>query len=152
MDPELPVLPTKTPTCEGCVAHCCRYISIEIDRPEAKWQYDQVRWMLLHDGISVGVDEQNDWYVEIQARCGELDDRNLCRSYLTRPKLCEDYSNEECPVWSAAPAYKLEFRTADEFTAWLDERGVDWRYKSHEKRQPPGRLELAGKRRRMAER
>jgi hypothetical protein len=146
MDLELPVLPNTKPTCDGCVAHCCRYISIEIDRPDTKWQYDQIRWMLLHGGISVGVNAENEWYVEIQARCEELDERNMCRSYLTRPQLCEDYSNEECPVWSPGSAYEFEFKTEAEFTAWLDQRGVDWRYKAHEKRELPGRLQLAGKR------
>ena len=107
--------------------------------------------VLLHQGIGVGVDEAGDWYVEIQARCGELGADNLCANYLTRPQLCEDYSTEECPVWNPGSAYAFEFKTADEFTAWLDKKGVDWRYKAHEKRQMPGRLELAGKRRKVAE-
>ena len=137
METELPVRSNTTPHCD-----------VEIDRPESKWQYDQVRWMLLHEGISVYVDHDNDWYLEVQTRCGELTEKNLCRSYLERPKLCEEYSPEQCQVWNPEPPSKMEFKTADEFTAWLDSRGIDWRYKSFEKREAPGKLRLARKRRR----
>jgi Fe-S-cluster containining protein len=138
MSIELPVLGTAGATCEGCVAHCCRYVLIEVDKPTSKSDYDQIRWLLLHENISLGIGEDSCWYIEVATRCKELDERNLCRSYLNRPDLCEKYDPEECLVWNPDPAYKHEFKTADEFLAWLDERGVDWRYKAHEKRVMPG--------------
>src|SRR2546430_2043522 len=89
------------------------WICVPIAPPESKWQYGQVRWMLLHEGISVYVDHDNDWYLEVQTRCGELTEKNLCRSYLERPKLCEEYSPERCQVWNPEPPSKMEFKTAD---------------------------------------
>ena len=137
MNVELPVLRTGKPNCAGCVAYCCRYIVIEIDRPTSKADYDQIRWLLLHENISVGVGVDDSWFVEVATRCGELDEQNMCRSYLDRPDLCEKYEPEECAVWNPDPPYKHEFKTAAEFISWLEERGVNWRFKGHERRRMP---------------
>jgi Fe-S-cluster containining protein len=135
---DLPMLPPSgAPTCEGCPAHCCRYISVEIDRPDTKWQYDQIRWMLVHQNISVYVDHDGDWFVEFKTRCRELGEDNLCRSYERRPDLCRKYEAEECPVWNPGSPHKHEFKTEAEFTAWLDSKGRDWRYRAHEVRPEP---------------
>jgi uncharacterized protein len=138
---DLPVLNSGAPTCEGCAAHCCRYITIEIDKPDTKWQYDQIRWMLLHQDVSVFVDNEGDWLVEFPARCEELGEDNLCRSYGSRPDLCRRYEADECPVWNPSPPHKVEFKTADQFTAWLDSKKKDWRYRSHQEKPaaPPSR-------------
>ena len=148
MDLELPVLKTGTPTCEGCIAHCCRYILIEIDKPEAKWQYDQIRWMLLHQSVTVGVDNDGDWFVEVPTKCTQLGPDNKCMSYLKRPHLCETYSTEECQVWNPQAPYKLEFRKHEEFIAWLDKRGVDWRYTADEQRAQPNKIRMKKARKR----
>ncbi|MBI5838122.1 MAG: YkgJ family cysteine cluster protein [Candidatus Eisenbacteria bacterium] len=141
---DLPVLPSTRPTCDGCVAHCCRYVSVEIDRPEAKWQHDQIRWMLVHENISVYVNPDGDWFVEFKTRCGELGEDNLCRSYERRPDLCRRYEPDACPVWSTEPAHRHEFHTADEYTAWLDSRNIDWRFRAHEPQAAaPGRRATA---------
>ncbi len=116
------------PTCRGCVAHCCRYISVEIDPPSAKWQYDQVYWMLLHENVAVYQEREGGWYVEFTTRCRALTEKNLCSRYETRPQLCRDYSNESCPVWNKDELYKVRFEDAEAFAHWLEDRGVDWRF------------------------
>ncbi len=141
MDLELPIIKREgTPTCEGCPAHCCRYITVEIDRPEAKWQYDQIRWMLLHEKVSVYVDPDGDWFVEFKTRCRALGEDHLCTIYPERPDLCSSYDAAECPVWNPKPYAKAEFHSAEEFVAWMDQRGIDWRFKAHERR--PERLAM----------
>lgn len=117
------------PTCQGCVAHCCRYITVEIDKPEAKWQYDQIYWMLLHQDVSVYQELSGEWFVEFTTRCSALNERNLCSIYEDRPQLCRDYSNESCQVWNNDPLYKVHFADAESFARYLDEKGVNWRYK-----------------------
>ena len=118
------------PTCQGCVAHCCRYITVEIDKPEAKWQYDQIYWMLLHENVSVYQElDGGGWFVEFTTRCKALNEQNLCSIYEERPQLCRDYSNETCQVWNDGPLYKLHFKDAESFARHLDEKGVNWRYK-----------------------
>src|SRR5687767_11452053 len=47
-------LPAGNP-CEGC-DHCCRYVSIQIDRPRSKHDFSNIRWYLLHKNISVMID------------------------------------------------------------------------------------------------
>lgn len=117
------------PTCQGCVAHCCRYITVEIDKPEAKWQYDQIHWMLLHENVSVYQETSGEWFVEFTTRCKALNERNLCSIYEDRPQLCRDYSNESCQVWNDDPIYKVRFEDAASFEHYLDAKGVNWRYK-----------------------
>ena len=116
------------PTCQGCVAHCCRYISVEIDTPNTKWQYDQILWMLLHENVSIYV-EEGEWFVEFQSRCRALNESNLCSIYPDRPKVCRDYSNETCSVWSESDPKDLRFDSAQAFAEYLDGKKVNWRFK-----------------------
>ena len=102
-----PVDDTKTwraaggkPTCQGCVAHCCRYVAVEIDKPDTKWQYDQILWMLVHENVAVYIEADGEWYVEFKTKCSARGEANLCKIYEDRPRLCRDYSNETCGVWS----------------------------------------------------
>ena len=54
--------------CEKCVGLCCRYLALPIDTPKTKGDFDDVRWYLAHEGISVFV-EEGDWYINIANRC-----------------------------------------------------------------------------------
>lgn len=126
------------PTCAGCVAHCCRYVAVEIDRPRRKWQYDQIHWMLMHAGVSLFVDRGGKWYVEFRTPCEQLGEDNRCTIYETRPKLCREYRVADCPVWSDGQAHRLRFESAQAFAAHLDARGIDWRYREGAAPRAPG--------------
>jgi hypothetical protein len=119
------------PSCTGCVAHCCRYVAVEIDKPGAKWQFDQILWMLLHESLAVFVEHSGRWYVEFRTKCRALSDANRCSIYETRPQLCRDYDIETCPVWNDGEAYRWRWESAEAFEAFLDGRGVNWRYRSN---------------------
>jgi len=106
-------------TCRGCVAHCCRYVAVEIDRPRAGWQYDQIYWMLLHDSVAVYVNRRGKWFVEFQTRCHALDDKNRCSIYDERPGVCREYEVETCPVWGVGEAHRMRFESAEEFQDYL---------------------------------
>ena len=126
------------PTCTGCVAHCCRYVAVEIDRPRSKWQYDQIYWMLLHAGVSLFVDPAGKWYIEFRTRCEQLAEDNRCAIYDRRPNLCKQYEVVDCPVWSDGEAHRLRFETAESFAAYLDGKGIDWRYRNGEPERKAG--------------
>ena len=81
--------------CEHCAAACCRYIALPIDKPSTKRDYDDMRWYVMHEGVTVFV-EDGDWYVQYQTRCKNLGADNLCGVYETRPEICRDYSAGEC--------------------------------------------------------
>ena len=45
--------------CEHCAAACCRYLALPIDKPTTKRDYDDIRWYLMHEGVSVFVEESD---------------------------------------------------------------------------------------------
>src|SRR5262245_36414428 len=107
------------PTCDGCVAHCCRYVAVEIESPRSKWQLDQIRWMLLHENVSVYVGTDRHWYVEFRTRCKALGPDNRCTIYEDRPDLCRHYKVETCPVWATGKTHVVRFDSEPAFAAYL---------------------------------
>lgn len=81
--------------CEHCLAACCRYIALPLDKPTTQRDYDDIRWYLMHQGICVFV-EEGDWYVQFQARCKNLGVDNRCGIYESRPEICREYEPGEC--------------------------------------------------------
>lgn len=117
-------------TCLTCGA-CCRYIASEIDRPTAKQDYDNIRWYLLHEGVHVFVDHDRSWYVEVEKRCSYLGTDNRCTNYGERPMICRRHGAGEtgCEQRSDEDPFLVRFSTVDEFDAYLDDRGIEWRWK-----------------------
>ena len=118
------------PHCGGCNGICCRHIALEIDRPTTKREYDHIRWYLLHEGVSVFVEEGNHWYVQFSTPCIALDDRARCSAYSDRPRICRDYAVNECVRHLEELAPVLDFQTADQFVQWLDKEDIDWRFRN----------------------
>jgi uncharacterized protein len=108
-----------TPTCEGCIAHCCRYVAVEIERPRAHWQLDQIRWLLLHENVSVYLGTDRKWYVEFRTKCRELGDDHRCNIYAERPDLCAAYEVKTCPRWATGAAHVVRFESAKAFADYL---------------------------------
>lgn len=120
-------------TCEGCGAQCCRHVTVSLERPTCKRDYDEILWFLMHRGVSVYVDDDNDWFVEFETECEALDGE-ICAAYESRPKLCADYDITSCVRFGEGPYYKVRWVNRGEFISWLEGKGIDWRYK----RRPPG--------------
>jgi hypothetical protein len=106
--------------CQACGARCCRHIALEIDKPTCKQDYDNVRWYLLHEGITVFVDHDGDWHVEFPSPCSFLGPDDRCRRYTERPRVCRDYPARDT---------LCEYETADQFVRYLEGRGIDWKFK-----------------------
>ena len=87
--------------CEHCAAACCRYIALPIDKPRTRRDYDDIRWYVMHEGISVFV-EEGDWYIQIKTTCKNLQADNRCGIYQTRPEICREYEPGDCD-YSTAP-------------------------------------------------
>jgi Fe-S-cluster containining protein len=107
------------PTCDGCVAHCCRYVSVEIETPRAQWQRDQVRWLLLHENVSVYVGTDRHWYVEFRTKCKALGDDHRCGIYEQRPDLCRGYETRTCPRWAEGLGHLVRFDAEREYAEYL---------------------------------
>jgi Fe-S-cluster containining protein len=116
---ELPLvsLPGSHP-CSDC-AQCCRYIATQIDDPSAFRDYENIYWYLAHRDVSVYIDHDGDWYLEFRTVCKHLSPSNTCGIYAERPKICEDYSFEECEVTTREPGYRERFESHAQLLDWL---------------------------------
>lgn len=81
--------------CDHCTGKCCRYFSLPIDTPNGWDDYDSMRWYLAHDGTVIYV-EGGSWYILILTPCKYLSADNRCGIYLNRPKICAEYTTNEC--------------------------------------------------------
>jgi len=76
---------TKKSQCERCTGLCCRYFALPIETPETKEDYDDIRWYLCHEDITVFV-EDGDWYLNVKNKCRHLSNKDYkCLIYDKRP-------------------------------------------------------------------
>lgn len=94
--------------CEHCAAACCRYLALPLDKPRTIRDYDDIRWYLMHEGISAFV-EDGDWFIQIQTRCRNLGADNRCNVYETRPRICREYEPGSCDYSGSDYGYDYFF-------------------------------------------
>lgn len=104
-------------SCLQC-AKCCTYVAIGINAPTTPKLATEVLWHLYHQGVSVCRDEAGEWYVQIEARCRNLGEGNLCSVYLNRPHICRAYDDQACEV-NAPQAGLIEFKEPKRFLEYL---------------------------------
>ena len=104
--------------CEKCAGLCCRYLALPIEKPTSKADYDDVRWYLAHEGISVFV-EDGDWYINIANRCKFLNADNRCDIYEHRPRICRGYQEENCDFHGGDYGYDLYFTSIEELDEYM---------------------------------
>jgi Fe-S-cluster containining protein len=88
-------LPAGSCLCDHCTGKCCRYFSLPIKTPVTWDDYDEVRWFLAHGQTLVYI-EKGVWYLLVMTRCQYLQADNRCGIYLTRPKICREYTTDDC--------------------------------------------------------
>ena len=85
--------------CNECDAECCRYITLDYATPKDSEDWDEVKWMLLHKGVMVYLDNDGDWQVEIRTPCKYIDEKTFkCNNYRDRPEVCKDHGTHECEL------------------------------------------------------
>ncbi len=94
--------------CEHCTGQCCRYLALPIDAPEDREEFDDIRWYLLHKGVSVFV-EDGEWYLYLAADCRHLLPDHRCGLYETRPRICRQYTTENCDYHSGEYGWEQHF-------------------------------------------
>ena len=105
--------------CEQCTGLCCRYIALEIDKPETKKDFDNIRWYIAHQRVSVFV-ERGRWYLQVREKCAYLTKENRCAIYENRPAICRRHDPENCE-FTGKPEYKYHFKKPAEIEAFYDE-------------------------------
>jgi hypothetical protein len=118
----------KALPCEQCNALCCRYVAVELETPDCRQDYDNIRWYLLHNNVKVFTNYDDEWYLEFVTDCSKLDDQGRCTGYTNRPQLCRDHGDDDdiqCEFMDNP--YNLLFETAEQFEQWLDRQNIEWR-------------------------
>ena len=101
------------PMCGECGGKCCQYFCFQIDVPDTFEEFDDLRWYLLHDGITIHVDD-GDWYISIANRCKALGDDGRCAVYEDRPVICRRYSMANCDFTAGDYGYDELFQTPED--------------------------------------
>ena len=95
--------------CEKCTGLCCRYFALPIETPEDREDYDDIRWYLCHENITIFV-EEGDWYLNVKNKCGHLSSKDYrCKIYDKRPKICRGYRHKDCDFVEGEYEYELHF-------------------------------------------
>ena len=119
---ELPLaqLPGVHP-CSECGA-CCAYVAVEIDNPSAFDDYDHIYWYLTHRDVSVYVDWEGDWFIEFATVCEHMTQAKTCGIYEERPRICSDFSWNECEKNTRESAHKVRFTKPSELLDFMKEK------------------------------
>ncbi len=108
-----------TTKCGGCIALCCRYLAVEVDRPTEPSDFDTLRWLMLHDRTQVFVEGRR-WFVQIFNPCTALGPDQRCTIYDHRPEICRQYDSDWCEKdeLEQGKSDDLTFRTLPELEAY----------------------------------
>jgi len=106
-----------TVDCRDCDAKCCRYFCFEIDAPDDFNEFEDLRWYLCHEGVSLHI-EDGDWYIALANPCKMLGDDNRCRIYDERPMICREYDMGNCDRAEGEYEHDEEFHTPEELEAY----------------------------------
>jgi len=100
--------------CNGCPALCCKFVAVELDEPDCETDWDEIKWMLCHENITVYKDNDGDWLVEFATRCKMLDEKDNCKIYDKRPQLCRDHDPESCVRHGEGDVYEILFEKPED--------------------------------------
>jgi len=109
----------KKNLCDQCSGLCCRYIALPIETPETRKDYDDIRWYLCHEHISVFV-EDGDWYISVKNVCKYLcPETSKCLMYKNRPAICRQHKASGCEFDTDEYNYELHFTDDKEMEQYI---------------------------------
>lgn len=119
---ELPLVAIPgTHPCHNC-GDCCSYIATEIDNPTTFPDYENIYWYLTHKNISVYIDDEDDWFIEFRTQCEHLTEAKSCAIYQDRPKICSEFSWNDCEKNTDERAWKYYFSSYQDLLDWMEKR------------------------------
>jgi len=124
--------------CEHCTGLCCRYIALPIDTPEDRGDFDDIRWYLLHENVAVFV-EDGQWYVSFAADCRHLLPDFRCAIYRSRPRICREYTTDNCDYHSGDYGWELYFTCPEHLDEYVRARQREGRGRRKRNSRPVGR-------------
>lgn len=109
---------TESEICVKC-SGCCRYVSVDIEKPKTKEQIDTYVYYILHRNVQIYIDNDKKWNILFITPCSELLPNGMCNIYETRPQICRDYSATACS--RTGKDHTHLFKTPDALLAYLEE-------------------------------
>jgi Fe-S-cluster containining protein len=104
--------------CEFCTAKCCRYFALAIETPTTFEDFEYLRWYVLHDRASIFT-EDDTWYLLVHTTCRHLQDDHRCGIYATRPRICQEYTTDECE-YEEGFTYDRYFETPEQIAEYCE--------------------------------
>jgi len=104
-------------TCDECTGRCCRRIVIEIDKPDTEDDYLDIFWYIFHPLLSVYIDGDDGWCVQVPSACKFLSGDGKCKIYEDRPPICRTSKVEDCDL--NKPEVKAAFPNGKAYADWL---------------------------------
>ncbi|MBW2990949.1 YkgJ family cysteine cluster protein [Candidatus Woesearchaeota archaeon] len=104
-------------TCDKCDGNCCQLLVVEIETPETRDDFEDIKWYLFHKGVTVYIDKDDLWNVQFDSKCKHLTKDGRCKIYKKRPPVCREYHVKDCDMNNAD--IKEFFGTVKEYEAWL---------------------------------
>lgn len=117
---KLEVLSKTDSLCNQCVALCCRYFALALDKPETMRDFEDMRWYILHEDASIFV-EDGEWYLQINRKCRALLPDNRCGIYDNRPTICRGYKTDGCDWHADAYDYDHVFTDPEQIQRFAKE-------------------------------
>jgi len=139
---KLEVLSKTGSLCDQCVALCCRYYALSLDKPEKKRDFDDMRWYILHEDSIIFV-EDGEWYLQVNRKCRQLLPDNRCGIYENWPAICREYKTDACDWHADAYDYEHVFTEPEQIEQFAKE------YLANKRKQ---RRRTSAKRKRTAQR
>ena len=106
-------------TCDKCDGNCCQVLVIEIETPETRDDFEDIKWYLYHPGVSVYIDTDNAWNVQFDSKCRYLGGNGRCLIYDKRTPVCRKARVEECHV--NKKEIREFFGSVENYEKWLEE-------------------------------
>ena len=122
---------TESEICLKCTG-CCRYVTVEIDKPRNKEKVELYTWYLLHKNVQIYIDNEGDWNLLFITTCTELQSDGKCGIYPTRPKICKEYSPKSCS--RTGKDHTHLFMTPSALIEYLDEEKAKKKKKNTKKK------------------
>lgn len=117
-------VPQELRGCEGCGARCCRAFSIAIPTPQTERDFDMLRYYVLHDGVSIRLQDDRTWWVEVNSSCTALKPDGMCSIYnTTAPEICKEPYIDQCERYCSTDFERgtlLYMRTVEDVERFAD--------------------------------
>lgn len=102
-----------------CKGLFCRYFALPIETPEDWDDYDDIRWYLAHENVSVFI-EEGVWYLKIKNKCRYLSEKNFeCQICDKRPNICRYYKPVNCDFANGDYGYDLCFEDDQQMEVYM---------------------------------